>query len=75
MEEKKQELRQTVIRQNYNPLAATIRAGYELECVLEHLQKDEFKPDDIREISSSFNNVIETANKIMRVLTVKNKQL
>jgi hypothetical protein len=73
MEVNREAIRQTVTRQDYSPLAATIKAGYELECVLDHLQKDEFTPDDIREISSSFNDVIAATDKIKRILVVKNK--
>jgi len=73
MEAKKETIRQTVTRQNYSPLTSTIMAGHELECLLEHLQKDEFKPDDIREISSSFDDVIAAVDKIKRVLAVKNR--
>lgn len=73
MQVNKETIRQTVIRQNYSPLTATIKAGHELESVLDHLQKDEFKPDDIREISSSFEDVIAAVDKITRILAIKNK--
>jgi hypothetical protein len=74
MDDSKEALYQAIIRQNYSTLSATIKAGCELEGVLEHLQKDEFKPEDIREISSSFNDVIKAVNQIRSILTVKNKQ-
>lgn len=73
MEINREEIRQTVTRLNYSPLTAIIKAGFELEGVLEHLQKDEFTSDDIREISSSFSDVTEAVDRIRRVLEVKNR--
>lgn len=74
MEVNRKTARQTVTRLHYSPLTGTIKAGRELESVLEHLQKDEFKPDEIREIISSFNDVIAAVNKIKRILVVKQKR-
>ena len=74
MAQNKEESRQAAAHQNYSPLSAIIKAGNELESVLEHLQKDEFTSDDIRQMSSSFNDVIKAVNKINRILVIKIKE-